>query len=66
MPDLQPVYDELRRRASAHEDAFVVSHSLTDAYDNANAAAGGRKADELTDLTPLGRELYSECGRLAR
>ena len=38
MPDLQPVYDELRRRLSVHEDVFRPTDSLTDAN-----AAGGRK-----------------------
>ena len=41
MPDLQPVYDELRRRLSVHEDVFEVTDNLTDAN-----RAGGRKADE--------------------
>ena len=41
MPDLQPVYDELRRRLSVHEDAFVASRNFTDAN-----AADGRKVDE--------------------
>ena len=40
MPDLQPVYDELCRRLSVHEDVFEVTDNLTDAN-----AAGGRKAD---------------------
>jgi hypothetical protein len=31
MPDLVPVFEELRRRLSAHEDAFTVSSNLTDA-----------------------------------
>lgn len=31
MPDLEPVFEELRRRLSAHEDAFTVSSNLTDA-----------------------------------
>ena len=31
MPDLQPVFEELRRRLSSHEDAFTVSTNLTDA-----------------------------------
>jgi hypothetical protein len=31
MPDLAPVFDELRRRLSVHEDAFTVSTNLTDA-----------------------------------
>lgn len=41
MPDLTPVFAELRRRLSVHEDAFLVSDNLTDA----NTAAG-RKVDE--------------------
>jgi hypothetical protein len=41
MPDLQPVYDELCRRLSVHEDAFALTHNSTDAN-----RAGGRKADE--------------------
>jgi hypothetical protein len=41
MPDLLPVYDELRRRLSVHEDVFEVTDNLTDAN-----RAGGRKADE--------------------
>ena len=41
MPDLQPVYDELRRRLSVHEDVFEVTDNLIDAN-----RAGGRKADE--------------------
>ena len=41
MPDLQPVYDELCRRLSVHEDAFELTDDLTDAN-----RAGGRKADE--------------------
>ncbi len=43
MPDLQPVYDELRRRLSVHEDVFVASHNVTDAN-----AAGSRKVDDPT------------------
>lgn len=31
MPDLRPVYDELCRRLSAHEDVFEVTHNATDA-----------------------------------
>ena len=31
MPDLQPVYDELCRRLSVHEDAFLLSDNPTDA-----------------------------------
>lgn len=41
MPDLQPVYDELRGRLSVHEDVFVATYNLTDAN-----AAGGRKVDD--------------------
>ena len=41
MPDLLPVYDELRRRLSVHEDAFLASHNLTDAN-----APGSRKVDD--------------------
>ena len=38
MPDLQPVYDELCRRLSVHEDVFEVTHNLSDA----NTPASGR------------------------
>ena len=31
MPDLRPVYDELCRRLSVHEDVFEVTHNATDA-----------------------------------
>lgn len=41
MPDLQPVFDELVRRLSVHEDVFHVTTNLTDAN-----AKGGRRADE--------------------
>jgi len=41
MPDLQPVYDELCRRLSVHEDAFELTHNPTDAN-----RAGGHKADD--------------------
>jgi hypothetical protein len=41
MPDLQPVYDELCRRLSVHEDVFELTDNLTDAN-----RAGGRKADD--------------------
>jgi hypothetical protein len=41
VPDLQPVFDDLRRRLSVHEDAFVATANLTDAN-----AGGGRKVDE--------------------
>ena len=40
MPDLLPVFQELRRRLSVHEDAFRVSENLTDAN-----AARSRKQD---------------------
>jgi hypothetical protein len=40
MPDLQLVYDELRRRLTFHEDAFEASDNLTDAN-----AATSRKID---------------------
>lgn len=41
MPDLQPVFDELRRRLSVHEDVFHSSHNLTDAN-----APGSRKVED--------------------
>jgi len=41
MPDLQPVFEELRRRMSVHEDVFRPSVNLTDA--NGSAA---RKVNE--------------------
>jgi hypothetical protein len=41
MPDLAPVFAELRRRLSAHEDAFTVSTNITDAN-----RPGSRKADD--------------------
>ncbi len=41
MPDLQPVFEELRRRMSLHEDVFRPSVNLTDAN-----GAGGRKVDQ--------------------
>ncbi len=41
MPDLQPVFEELRRRMSLHEDVFRRSVNLTDAN-----GAGGRKVDQ--------------------
>lgn len=31
MPGLQPVYDELRRHLSVHEDVFEPTDDLTDA-----------------------------------
>jgi hypothetical protein len=40
MPDLQPVFDELKRRLAEHEDAFHATVNLTDAN-----AAGGRKVE---------------------
>lgn len=40
MPDLQPVFDELCRRLSVHEDVFERTDNPTDAN-----AAGGRRAD---------------------
>lgn len=43
MPDLRPVFDELCRRLSVHEDVFELTHNSTDAN-----AAGGRRADEPT------------------
>jgi hypothetical protein len=46
MPDLQPVYDELRRRLSVHEDVFRPTDNLTDAN-----AAGGRKVDAPSPAT---------------
>jgi hypothetical protein len=41
MPDLQPVFDELRRRMSLHEDVFRRSVNVTDAN-----GSGARKVDE--------------------
>lgn len=41
MPDLQPVFEELRWRMSLHEDVFRPSVNLTDAN-----GAGGRKVDQ--------------------
>lgn len=41
MPDLRPVYDELRNRLAVHEDAFLASDNATDAN-----AAGSRKVDD--------------------
>jgi hypothetical protein len=46
MPDLQPVYDELHRRLSVHEDVFRPTDNLTDAN-----AAGGRKVDAPSPAT---------------
>lgn len=43
MPDLQPVFEELRRRMSLHEDVFRRSVNLSDA--NSSTA---RKVDEPT------------------
>ena len=40
MPDLQPVFEELRRRMALPEDVFRPSVNLTDAN-----GAGGRKVD---------------------
>jgi hypothetical protein len=40
MPDLQPVFEELRRRMSLHEDVFRRSSNMTDAN-----GAGARKVD---------------------
>jgi hypothetical protein len=41
MPDLQPVFEELRRRMSLHEDVFRRSINSTDAN-----GSGARKVDE--------------------
>ena len=41
MPDLQPVFEELRRRMSVHEDVFRRSVNLSDAN-----RSGGRKVDD--------------------
>ena len=41
MPDLQPVFDDLRRRLAAHEDVFGATDNLTDAN-----ASGGSKVDQ--------------------
>jgi hypothetical protein len=41
MPDLQPVFEDLRQRMSVHEDVFRRSDNLTDAN-----GAGARKVDE--------------------
>ena len=41
MPDLQPVFEELRRRMSLHEDVFRRSVNLSDAN-----GAGARKVNE--------------------
>jgi hypothetical protein len=41
MPDLQPVFEELRRRMSLHEDVFRRSVNPTDAN-----GRGGRKVDD--------------------
>ena len=46
MPDLQPVFEELRRRMSLHEDVFRRSVNLSDA--NSSTA---RKVDEPTPQT---------------
>ena len=46
MPDLQPVFEELRRRMSLHEDVFRRSVNLSDA--NSSTA---RKVDEPTPET---------------
>ena len=46
MPDLLPVYDELRRRLSRYAGGLRESSNLTDAN-----ASGSRKADEPDDLT---------------
>jgi len=40
MPDLRPVYDELLRRLSVHQDVFEPTFNATDAK-----AAGGRRVD---------------------
>ena len=41
MPDLRPVFEELRRRLSLHEDVFRHSVNPTDAN-----SAGSRKVDD--------------------
>jgi len=41
MPDLRPVFEELRRRMSWHEDVFRRSFNATDAN-----RSGGRKVDD--------------------
>ena len=41
MPDLQPVFEELRRRMSLHEDVFRRSVNVTDAN-----RPGSRKVDD--------------------
>lgn len=43
MPDFQPVFEELRRRMSVHEDVFRRSANPTDAN-----GAGARKVDDPT------------------
>ena len=52
MPDLMPVYDELRRRFGVHEDVFEVTDDGL--------------FDELADLTADWRELYASQGLLRR
>jgi hypothetical protein len=46
MPDLQPVFEELRRRMSVHEDVFRRSANPTDAN-----GPGARKVDEPSPET---------------
>lgn len=40
MPELQPVFDDLRRRLAVHEDAFAATRNPTDAN-----TRGGRKVE---------------------
>ncbi|WP_050349019.1 hypothetical protein [Arsenicicoccus sp. oral taxon 190] len=44
MPDLQPVYDELVRRLSVHEDVFRATGNVTEAN-----CDGGRKEAQASD-----------------
>jgi hypothetical protein len=46
MPDLQPVFEELRRRMSLHEGPFRPSFNASDAN-----SAGARKVDDPTPQT---------------
>jgi hypothetical protein len=49
MPDLQPVFEELRRRLSLHEDVFRPSVNITDA----NASGSRKVVDPAPDTSYL-------------
>jgi len=46
MPDLEPVFEELQRRMSLHEDVFRRSANMTAAN-----GSGGRKVDDPAPQT---------------